>query len=155
MLVKDAMVKKVITVKTNDTLEDVLKKFSRYKISGVPVINGKGKIEGLVTESDILKTIDICLPKIRFDNETSFSLILELVKNPNADILKEGKHYKKIKVSEFMTTELVTIGPEEELLKAAQIMNKYHFNRIPVIHNEKLVGIIARADIIRAITNKK
>jgi len=151
MFVKNVMTKKVITVKPSESLEDVLKKFSKHNITGVPVVDKNGKLKGMVSESDVLKTIDICLPKIRFDNQSSFSLILAFVKKPSIELLREGKHCKKIKVSEFMNTEVLTIGPDEEVTKAAQAMNKFDVNRLVVVEKGKVVGIIARADIIRAL----
>ncbi|MBU3897153.1 MAG: CBS domain-containing protein [Nanoarchaeota archaeon] len=151
MLVKNIMTKKVISVKEMDSLEDVLKKFSKNNITGVPVVDANGKLKGTVTESDVLKTIDICLPKIRFDNQSSFSLILEFVKKPNIELLKQGKHCKKIKVKEFMNKDVVTIAPNEDITKAAQLMNRIDINRLIVVDNGKVVGIIARADIIRSL----
>ncbi|MDD5416673.1 MAG: CBS domain-containing protein [Candidatus Aenigmarchaeota archaeon] len=151
MLVKQIMTKKVVTVKTTDNLETVLGKFSKYKITGVPVVDKNNKLKGIVTEADVLKTIDICLPKVRFDNQSSFSLILEFVKKPSIELLREGKHCKKIRVSEFMNTGVITVGPNEDATRAAQLMNKFDVNRLIVIENDKVVGIIARADIVRML----
>jgi len=153
MLIKEIMTKKVITVKENDSLKSVLDKFSKYKISGMPVVDKNKHLKGMVTEADVLKSVDVCLPKITFDTQSSFALILELVKNPDVDVLKKTKHCKKIKVKEFMQKKVITIRPDEKVIKAAEIMNKKNVKRLAVVENKKLVGIIARADIIRALAS--
>lgn len=153
MLVKEVMTKRVFTVKETDSLKTVLEKFSKHRISGMPVVDKKKHLKGMVTEADVLKTVDVCLPKIRFDTQTSFALIMELVKKPDIDVLKKGKHCKLIKVKDFMKKKVVTIKPTEKVIKAAVIMNKKSVKRLPVVDGKKLVGIIARADIIRALAS--
>ncbi|MBU3904546.1 MAG: CBS domain-containing protein [Nanoarchaeota archaeon] len=149
MLVKEIMTKKVISVKPTDNLQDVLSIFSKYRISGMPVVDKNNCIKGMVTESDVLKTIDVCLPKIRFDSNTAFKLIVELVKTPNIENMK--KHCKNVKVNDFMEKKVFIIKPNENIIKAAEIMNNKNIKRLAVVEGKKLVGIIARADIIRAL----
>ncbi len=151
MLVKQIMTKKVITVKETDKLSTVLAKFSKHRISGMPVVDKNGNLKGMVTEADVLKSVDVCLPKIRFDNQSSFDLILRLVKTPNIEALKKGKHCDKVKVKEFMKKRVVTIGPDDKVLKTAEIMNRKNVKRLAVVKGKKLIGIIARADIIKAL----
>ena len=145
------MTKKVITVKETDKLSTVLAKFSKHGISGMPVIDSKGNLKGIVSEGDVMRSVDTCLPKMRFDHDSSFDLILKLVKTPNIEALKKGKHCDKIKVKEFMKKRVVTIGPNDKVLKAAEIMSRKNVKRLAVVDGKKLVGIIARADIIKAL----
>lgn len=149
MLVKEIMTKKVIAVKPNDSLKSVLEKFSKYNISGMPVVDKQNQVKGVVTESDILKIIDVCLPKIRFDNNSSFNLIVALIKKPDIALIK--KHWKKIKVNDFMQKKIFTIKPDDSIIKAAELMNNKNVKRLAVVKDKKLVGIIARADIIKAL----
>lgn len=151
MLVKDIMTKKVVTVKETDNLATVLSKFSKYKISGMPVIDKKGELKGMVTESDVLTTLDVCLPKMRFDTDNTFSLILQLVKIPDIEAMKRGKHCEKIKVKEFMQKKIISIKSDDNVIKAAELMNRKNVKRLAVVDKKKLVGIVARADIIKAL----
>ncbi len=151
MLVKEIMTKKVITVKPSDNLKTVLTKFSKYKISGMPVVDKNNNLKGIVSEGDVMRSVETCLPKMRFDNSSSFDLILQLVKTPNIETLKKGKHCNKIKVKEFMKKRVITIKPEDKVLKAAEVMSQKNVKRLAVVKGNKLVGIIARADIIKAL----
>lgn len=151
MLVKEIMTKKVITVKETDKLSLVLQKFSKHKISGMPVVDKKGNLKGVVSEGDVMRAMDVCLPKMRFDHQSSFSLILELIKTPDIEAMKKGKHVDKIKVKEFMKKRVITIKPDDKVLKAAEKMSRYDVKRLAVVDGKKLVGLIARADIIKAL----
>ena len=152
MLVKKAMKKKVITVKEDSTMYDVLRKFTRNRISGVPVVKDR-KLVGIVTESDVIKALDAFTPKIHYDTDAGFSLLLSALKCGSCfeaarkDIQKAGK----LKVKHFMKKKVVTISPNESLGTAARVMNRHRVKRLPVVKNKKLVGIIARADLIKAL----
>ena len=152
MLVKDFMTRKVVTLSPNDTLKKAIDKLTKNKISGAPVVEN-GKIVGLISEKDILEAIDVYIPKIHFDTDNFFAIILASIKSKDEfetikkQIIKAGK----ILVKDVMKKDVVTISPERKIFEAARLMNKFKINRIPVVKNGKLVGIIARADIIRAL----
>jgi CBS domain-containing protein len=152
MLVSRLMSKKVITIDENETLFHVLKKFVKYNISGMPVMRGR-KLVGVVTESDIVGAIDAFSPKIHYDRETGFGLILAALKC--GDCFEAAKSEmmgsKKLKVKGFMAKNPITIGPDETVERAARLMIKHKVNRLPVLKNGKLIGIIARADLIKAL----
>jgi len=152
MIVKDHMTKKVITAEPDENLGSIIRKFVKYDISGIPVVDDKKKVLGIVTETDVVKAIDIFTPKIHFDTETSFALVLAFLKKgqgmkPFREEVRKGEF---VKVREFMTSPVRTIDSHKTVLEAAQMMNNYGINRIPVVERGKLVGIIARADVIRA-----
>ncbi|MFQ6009559.1 MAG: CBS domain-containing protein [Candidatus Aenigmatarchaeota archaeon] len=152
MLVRKVMRRKVITVKEEDTLHDVLKKFVKHNISGMPVVRDK-KVVGIVTESDVIRAIDAFLPKIHYDTATGFAVILSALKHGSCfeaarkDIIRTGK----LKVKDFMKKKVITIRADDDLGTAARIMTRHKVKRLPVVKNKKLVGIIARADLIRAL----
>ena len=147
------MKKKVVVLKPTDTLEHALAILVKHDISGAPVVDGKHVI-GLVTESDIIKTIDAYNPKIHFDHETSFAVVYAVLKGKKEfeAVRKEVVGSEKIHVSDFMERAVVTIGPDDDVYTAAKLINKHNVKRLPVIDkNGHLVGIISRADIIRAL----
>jgi CBS domain-containing protein len=153
MLVHDAMKKKVVTLKPTDTLEKALSLLVLHDISGAPVVDN-GHVVGLVTESDIIKTIDAYNTKIHFDHETSFAVVYAILRSKKEfdAVRKEVIGSEKICVSDFMGRNVVTIGPNEDIYTAARLINKHDIKRLPVVDKKgHLVGIIARADIIRAL----
>lgn len=152
------MTEKIISVKPDDTLESVLAKFIKYRISGMPVLKS-GKMVGLVTEEDVIEAIDAYSLKIHYDTHEAYALVMAVLEH-----VKYGKEFDvimrkivgsgKLKVHDFMQRKVMIIGPDERIEEAARMMVKHKIKRLPVVRNGRLVGIIARADIIKALGNK-
>lgn len=146
------MKKKVIYFKPNDTVFDVAKVLSEHNISGAPVVD-KGKVVGVLSDSDIIKFIRLKIPE-----ESAGSVephiwglvLLSLVKG-QFQFRKELKRISKIKAKDIMSNLVFSISPEASLVEAAELMEKNNVHRLPVIEGEKLVGILSRADLIRAL----
>lgn len=151
--VRKAMTRKVISFRPNDTLGTVVKRFSKHHISGAPVVE-KEKVVGMVSESDIIKTIDAYDPKIHFDDDSSFAVVTAFLKHKREfDALKkEILGSEKVMVVDFMTTNVITIKADEPIEEAARLINKHDVKRLPVVDSKgKLLGLISRANIIRAL----
>ncbi|MEE8074494.1 MAG: CBS domain-containing protein [Candidatus Binatia bacterium] len=118
MVAKDIMTKKVITVMPLTTVKNLAKTLSGNNISGVPVVDQRGKVMGIVSEADV--------------------------------VAKSGKQVKGI-----MSKNVVSVNEETEVEEIARLLAAHRFNRVPVLRQGKLVGIVSRADIIRAIAMGK
>ena len=153
MLVKNVMTKKVVALRPHETLEIALSKLVKHNISGAPVIDEKGHVVGVVTESDIINAIDAYNPKIHYDNDSGFAVILAVLKHKEKfdAIKKEIIGSQKFLVEDFMEKDILTIEPEKTISDAARLMSKFKVKRLPVVKDKKLIGIISRADIIRAL----
>ena len=120
MLVKEIMTKKVVTIESNATVFDACIKYRDKKI-GCLVVVDKGYCIGIVTERDLIERT-ICLRK---DPE-------------------------KTLVSAIMSSDIKTTYALDNIEKAIEIMEKYKIKKLPVISNDKIVGIITATDISRA-----
>jgi len=80
-------------------------------------------------------------------------LLLNLVKmgKDYLDFKKELERISKLEVRHMMSKDVVAIKPDSNLQEIAEIMDKNDVNRLPVIENNKLIGIISRADLIKAL----
>lgn len=156
MLVSRAMTKKVVTFSPDDTLETVLERLTKNRITGAPVMQ-KGKLVGMVTEEDVIRTINAYDPRIHLDTDEAFAVVLAVLKHGmrgrEFDVIRRDViGSEKIKVRHFMRKKVITIRPEARLEAAASRMVHYKVKRLPVVSKEgKLVGIISRADIIEAL----
>jgi CBS domain-containing protein len=119
LLVKDLMSKKVNTIEENKTVFHASKQMAKER-RGYVVVVKKGKPIGILTDSDILEKV-----------------------------ISKGKDPKKVKVKEVMSSPIITISPEDEIVEASRLMRKNLIKRIPVVKNGKLVGIITDTDIAR------
>lgn len=143
------MTKNIVTLRPNDTLHDVLRVLVNKKISGCPIVNVKKQVVGMVTQSDILKMVDMYY-NIQKTNGV-FSLIETLLKSEDESLRKEVKKMKTKKVKDFMKKDIVTIDINDDLYKAARLINKNNIDRLPVVNNKKLVGIITKKDMLRIL----
>ncbi|MEW6069376.1 MAG: CBS domain-containing protein [Candidatus Thermoplasmatota archaeon] len=157
MLIKDVMTKDVITLASEENIREASEKLASKNISGAPVIDKNNKVIGILSEADILRVLKIryTAPNIVF-LPTPFDLIE--IPFRQAITFAEAKlgleDISKKKVSEVMTRNPIVISGEETIERAAEIMVERKVNRLPVVENDKLIGIITRGDIIRALASK-
>jgi len=156
MKIKEVMNKKVITCKPDDTLSHLSKLFRENHISGLPVVE-KGKVVGLISETDLIKLFKA--PE--FSNELWLPSPLEIIEIPLRNLVRleeTKKALEKMKlrpVRDIMTKTIHSISPEDSLEEASRIMVKYKINRLPVMENSRLLGIVARSDIIRGLSTQE
>ncbi|MBA3044455.1 CBS domain-containing protein [archaeon] len=148
MKVKDLMTKNVISVKPDESLGDVVVKFMGNKISGAPVLDNE-ELVGVISKADILKQLSTAGSMHELLTAVS-GLWENNKKNNNMDYLK--KVSKRV-VSDVMSRHVVTVDPESSIERAARLMTNRNINRLPVIENKKLLGILARGDLIKALAN--
>jgi CBS domain-containing protein len=118
--IKDIMTKEVITIDLDASVTDVACVMAAdEKFGGYVVILEKGKPAGIITERDIVNKITA-----------------------------QRHNQSKTKASEIMSTPLITIDPDEDLLKASSMMHKHNISKLVVIKNEILYGIITAKDVV-------
>ena len=142
MHARDVMVAPVITVKPSTTVKEVAELFLEKRISAAPVIDSQEKLVGIVSEGDLLHRVEAGTERHRswwlegfIGNDT---LATEYVK-------AHGR-----KVSDVMTRKVITASPQTPLHEVATLMEKNAIKRVPILENGQLVGIVSRADIVRA-----
>jgi len=151
--VRDVMSKSVICFSPENTVFEVARILSEKNISGAPVVD-KEKVVGIISTSDIVKFLKTKLKIGSVHELPSLSLLfLDLVKTGKdfVELKKDIKKIENVKIKNIMSKKVVSIDPEASIFDAAELMDKHDVNRLPVIENGKLVGIVARADIIKAI----
>ena len=146
-LVRDIMVKEVITVKKDASVEELSELLVKNKISGVPVVDDNGKLVGIATEGDlIIKDSDLHFPRY-------FKLLDSIIYLESLNKFKKNlKKFLGTKVEDVMTAQIRTVKEETPISEAANMMIKYNINRVPVLDSkDELIGIITRADIVRSM----
>ncbi len=153
MKIRDVMNKDVITCKPDDPVSTLARLFKEKHISGIPVVE-KGKVIGVVSETDLLR----CFKTPELSSGLWLPSPLEIIEIPIRSIVrfeeaKKALENMKLKpISDIMTRSVHSISPDDSLEEASSRMVKYKVNRLPVIENGKLVGIVARSDIIRGLS---
>ncbi|HQA07678.1 MAG TPA: CBS domain-containing protein [Syntrophomonadaceae bacterium] len=149
MLAKDIMTREVITVKPNDRVDEVAQLLVKNKISGIPVVDEENHVVGIITEKDlIVKASELRVPFYL----TLFDSIIFL-ENPirfNNDL----KKYTAVNVKDAMTKQVVVVEEDTEISDVVKIMQNKRINRVPVVRNGKLVGIITRNDVLKSLVKR-
>ncbi len=145
MIARDIMTKDVITVGPDTPVTEIARILAKNNISGVPVVDSNGKVIGIVSEADLL---------IKHNkNEVPYRLALfGLWVVPDESIVEAYKAARgDTTAADVMTRNVITFNEEDEVDKIAEVMVKKKINRVPILSNGKLVGIVSRGDIIRSI----
>lgn len=148
--VRDIMQTDVITVAPESTVAELADILAEHKISGVPVVDGHGRVVGMVSEADvILQDADLHFPYYIQFLESVIYL---------QSVSKFEERFRKAfgsKVGDVMTDEVIDISPDATVRQAATVMADQKVNRLPVTESGRLVGIITRGDVVRAIAEHK
>jgi predicted transcriptional regulator len=123
VLVKDYMARHLITLQPNNKVMQAVHVLVENNISGAPVVDKDGQLIGILTEKDCMQVVL---------NSTYYSEYIGLV-------------------SDLMTTEVEVMSVEDSIVDAAKRFQNEHYQRYPVMDNNRLVGQISRADVIRAL----
>jgi predicted transcriptional regulator len=117
----------------------------KHHISGLPVIDDKGKLVGVVTEGDFLRRPEI-------DTERRRAGWREALWGPS-EAAKGYVHSHGVKVKDVMTQNPVSVAEDIPLDKVVQLMESHSVKRLPVMRGGKLIGIISRANLMRALVS--
>ncbi len=154
MKITQIMTKQVLILKPTTSLYATIQKFAKKGVSGAPVVSGGGHVVGVVSDADITRALDSVTPSVKLTSSKMFSLIFASLRNKKDEdkLRAELAAAKKVKVNSFMSKPLV-INQDASIMDAIKEMVGSDINRLPVIDNKnRLVGIIARTDIIKALS---
>ena len=143
MQAKDVMTQTVVSVDPDDTILRAIRLMLQNNISGLPVVDKSGQLVGIVTEGDFLRRSETATERHR-------PRWIEFLKKPGP-LATEYVRSNGRKVSEVMTTHVISIAEGASLADVVHLMEKYQVKRVPVLRENKLVGNISRSNIVRAV----
>lgn len=142
LTVRDVMTTPVVTVRRETPLKDVARLLIDRGVSGVPVVDAAGTVVGVISEGDFLV-------KEQGPGEIRHRRLARLLGESHETQVQLGKIAART-AGEAMTSPVVTIAPESAIQDAAATMTRRSVNRLPVVDDGRLVGIVTRADLLRA-----
>ena len=147
--VKDMMTREVISVSPETEITQAAQLLLDKGINGVPVVDRAGKVIGILCQSDLItQQKRVPLPSL-------FTLLDGII--PLTSMKHFEKEIKKIAattVVDAMTPDPVTVEPEATLEAVATIMVERGFHTLPVVTEERLVGIVGKKDILRTLIHR-
>ncbi|MPW19376.1 CBS domain-containing protein [Paraburkholderia sp. CNPSo 3157] len=143
----DIMTTPVVTATPDMTIHDAARLFVDNGISGMPVVDEDGKVIGIVSQRDLLH---------RVENGTGhgkrrwwLEFLLSSPREQAARYVKEHGHV----VGDVMCNQVISISEDMSLAQIADLMERRHLKRVPVLKDGKLVGIVSRSNLIRALAS--
>ena len=144
ILVKEVMTTTVVTVRRDADLHEAARLLSEHRISGMPVVDDTNRVIGVISEADILTLAGM-------KREHTFRDILRNILGEPVPAREAGGS----KVENVMSFPPITSKVDDSVADVAKILDERRIKRLPVVDDQGvLVGIISRADIVRAIGRK-
>lgn len=152
--VKDFMCEEVIVLREDMTLQEATEALLGNSVSGAPVVDSENNLVGFITERDIIGRVR--------ENFASSGLPLHLslfdavfLYEPSGDeknrFETEAEKVGKTQVKEVMWKKVITVQPDDDIEVALHYLSKYRINRMPVVDDGRIVGIISRKDVLDSI----
>jgi CBS domain-containing protein len=128
---------KVYTVRSEDPVAKAVALICRHRISGVPVVDKRGDLVGLISERDVLQAMYPSKPEL----------------NPCRTARSTGglRGIQRLRAADIMVRQVITATPDADLLQLASLMAVKKIRRIPIVEGRRLVGIVSQGDVYRGI----
>jgi CBS domain-containing protein len=147
-LVRDIMDRDPATVRPDTPVEDVVRTLRDHELPGVPVIDDQGRCVGMVTEADLVLPDDegdLHIP--HYINLFGGTVFLEPLSRFEDRLRKAFAS----KAEDMMTADPETVGPDTTVREAARVIHESGHNRLPVVEDGRLVGVVTRVDVLGAL----
>jgi CBS domain-containing protein len=138
----DVMTRQVVSLGEDATAMQAATLMLKHRISGLPIVDSNGTVVGIVTEGDFLRRVELGTQQRR-------RRWLEFLIGPGR-LAKEYVHACGRKVGDIMTPDPRTIAEATPVEEIVRLMEQHRIKRLPVVRAGRLVGIVSRANLVRA-----
>lgn len=145
MEVKDIMTKDVVSVMLDTPVNEIAKRLVEHDIKGVPVVNNAGEVAGLITEADLI------LQNAKLHIPTFIKILDGVFVFGEKETEEELRRITGTVAEEIMSKPAICVHPDTSVEDLATLMWEKKINPVPVTQDNKLVGIVSRADIVKLL----
>ncbi len=146
MQAHEIMTTDVVTLSSDTPTPEIARRLLEHKVSAAPVVDSSGMVIGMVSEGDLIGRSDA-------DREQRRDWWLSLIAEGEAlhpDFLATLRR-PELTARDVMSAPVVTVTEDTDDLEIAQLLATHRIKRVPVVHDGRLVGIVSRADLLRAL----
>ena len=151
MRAMDVMTTNVITVDANTSVQEVARLLSERGISGVPVVDAADRLVGIVSEGDLLHRVETGTERVSSRRRSWWLDTIASDQELARDYVKSHGRAAR----DVMTREVVSVTEKTDLAEIAMLLETKRIKRVPVLRDGKLVGIVSRANLVRALAVTK
>jgi CBS domain-containing protein len=142
MKVREVMSTSVRSVKADTKVMEVASLMCLYRFHGLPVVDDENRLIGVIAEKDVLHSLFPTLENLMSEGMHSVDYDRQMARY--GEVLEQ-------RVDKLMAKNPISVDPDMHLLRAATIMVKHNFRRIPIAEDGKLVGMLSLGDVHKAI----
>lgn len=153
MQVSELMADNLVTVSPSMTLKDTDRVLTANSISGAPVIDG-GALVGVISQSDIVRVLyaeQVAATEVSQFLQSPFPIAMPALEEIARERSKIADRMVEVTVGEAMTPSPITVGPNDDVATAAQVMVDNQIHRVLVTDDGKLVGLLSALDVARLV----
>ncbi len=147
MRASDVMSRNILSVMEDATVFDAAELLLNARISAMTVINAKNELVGIVSEADLIRRAEI--------GTTPHKNWLQRLLSDDASSAADYVRTHSQHVRDVMTRDVVSVDTEAPLGEVAAVMSKHNVKRVPVLDNNGVVGMVSRADLLRALLSRE
>lgn len=148
MQARDVMTTQVTTVHRDTPVPEIARLLLEHRISAVPVVDAEGRVEGIVSEGDLMRRHDTDT-----DGNSRSSWWLRLFETTETAAERYIRSHGRV-AGEVMTRNVVAVDEDVPLSEIALLLEEKRIKRVPVIRDGRLVGIVSRANLLRALASR-
>ena len=141
----DVMTRGVVSVGPDASIIEAVRIMLQHKISGLPVVDASGRLQGVITEGDFLRRAET-------GTQRRHPRWLEFLLGPGR-LATEYVQASGRKVSDVMTPDVYTVTEDAPLEQVVHLMERHRVKRVPVMRGDEVVGIVTRANLMRALAS--
>jgi CBS domain-containing protein len=146
MQARDVMTAPVVTVRPDTRVEEIAQLLLERRISGVPVVDDRGALVGIVTEGDLMRR-----PEIGTERHRGWWLRFFGDERARAE---EYARAHGSRAEQVMTRNVVSVSDETSVAEIARLLEEHHIKRVPVIRDGRVVGIVSRANLLHGLATQ-
>jgi len=143
MFARDLMTSEVVSVPPNLPVTSLARLIAARGVSSVPVMDSQGRLLGIVTEADLLR-------RLAGAEDVPVSWLRRLFRNADRQAAEYARTHG-FEAQDVMTRDMVSVGPDATAEHCAHLMEERSIKRLPVVQDGRIVGIVSRADLLRAV----
>ncbi len=156
MKVSEIMVTDVYAANENDTVRSVLEKFAKFGIGGMPIVNDDNLLVGYISDGDIMrhlgKHLNRPLNYFTMAAEYYSGIGLNSSTGIEYDELRENlQQVVGLNVLAVGVKRAITVKENDDIVAVADLLSKRKIKKVPVERDRKLIGIVSRGDVVRAV----
>jgi CBS domain-containing protein len=147
MRARDIMTAPVHTISRDTSVREIIQLLLTHRISGVPVVEGE-RVVGIISEADLI------LRERAHRQRGGMAYLFQQLFEDHAKLADEFRKAHGLVAEDVMTRDVVTVQPGTPVEEIANLMAERHIKRVPVVDEGRLLGIVSRADVLRAAASR-